>query len=348
MVGMACKVALIGLGDMGRRVATALVNRKGLRIVGVVDSDPTKVGRKLGEHANLGGRLNVKIEGDVRKMLKRARPNVTIISTASFVKDVVPLVEAAIRAGSNVLTPGEEMVYIRAQHSAMADRIDRLAKRYKVSAVGAGANPGFFPDALVIVLTGICTRVDRIRSARINDMGWGSMSVLKSLGVGFTPEEFEEGVRDGVISGHVGFHESIRMIADRIGWKIDEIRIEKKPIVSKTRRVADIGLEVNTGICAGCAETAKGISDGKSVIELELVQQIRPEAEGVEIGDFVWIEGEPNINEAIKPGIRGGVSTAAMLVNAIPRCLEATPGLHSVVDLAFPSYFTQLPRLENK
>jgi len=339
---MVCRVALIGLGDMGKRVTAAIVKRRGLRIVGVVDSDPTKVGRELGEYTNVGERLNVEIESDVRKMLKRARPNVTIISTTSFVKDVVPLVEAAVRARSNVLTPSEEMVYPRAQHSAAADRIDRLAKHYKVTVVGAGANPGFFPDALVIVLTGICTRVDRIRSARINDMGWGSMSVLKSLGVGFTPEEFERGVRDGVISGHVGFHESIRMIADRIGWRIDKIQIDKKPIVSKTHRVADVGLEVNPGMCAGCAETARGISDGKSVIELELIQQIRPEAEDVEIGDFVWIEGEPDINEAIKPGIRGGVSTAAMLVNAIPSCLEARPGLHSVMELAFPSYFSQL------
>jgi hypothetical protein len=339
---LVCRVALIGLGDMGRRVAAAVLNRKGLRIVGAVDCDPSKVGRELGEYTNLGERLNVKIESDVRKMLKRARPNVTIISTASFVKDIVSLVDVAVRAGSNVITPSEEMVYPRAQHSADAARIDRLAKRYKVAIVGAGANPGFFPDSLVIALTGICTRVDRIRSTRINDMGWGSMSVLKSLGVGFTPEEFEKGVRNGTIPGHVGFHESIRMIADRIGWKIDKIQIDKKPIVSKTRRVADIGLEVNPGMCAGCAETAEGLSGDKSVIELELIQQIRPEAEGVEIGDFVWIEGEPSVNEAIKPGIRGGVSTAAMLVNAIPRCLEARPGLHSVMDLSFPSYFTKL------
>lgn len=348
MVGMVCRVALIGLGDMGRRVAAALVSREGLRIVGAVDSDPTKVGRELSEYTNLGEVSGVKIESDVRKMLKRARPNVTIISTASFVKDVAPLVDAAVRAGSNVITPSEEMVYPWAQHSAVADRLDRLAKRRGVSVVGAGANPGFFPDALVIALTGICTRVDRIRSARINDMGWGSMSVLKSLGVGFTPDEFEKGVRDGAISGHVGFHESIRMIADTIGWKIDRIEIDKKPVVSKTRRVADIGLEVNPGICAGCAETAKGISHGKSLVELELIQQIRPEAEGIEIGDFVWVEGEPNINEAIKPGIRGGVSTAAMLVNSIPRCLDARPGLHSVMELPFPGYFAQLGRLRNK
>jgi 4-hydroxy-tetrahydrodipicolinate reductase len=238
------------------------------------------------------------------------------------------------------------MIYPRAQYPKIAAKIDSLARRYKVAVIGTGANPGFFPDTLILVLTGVCLRVDKIRSARINDMGWGSTSVLKSLGVGFTPEEFERGVRDGTIAGHVGFHESIRMIADRIGWKIAEVQIDRKPIVSKTRRVADIGLEVNPGICAGCAETAKGISDGKSVIELELIQQIRPEAEGVEIGDFVWIEGEPSINEAIKPGIRGGVSTAAMLVNTIPKVLQAEPGLHNSARLPYPHYFTRLQSRE--
>lgn len=340
---MVCRVALIGIGDMGRRFAAALAEKKGLQIVGAADCDPSKTGKHLDEYTEVGTALDVKIDNDAKAMLERTKPDVTLIATTSFVREILPHIVMAIRVGSNVITPGEEMIYPPAQYPTVAVKIDRLARRHKVAVVGAGANPGFFPDALVLALTGICLRVDRIKSARINDMAWGSMSVLKSLGVGFTPDEFENGVKNGTIAGHVGFHESIHMIADNLGWKVKQILIDKKPIVSKTRRVSDIGLEVNPGVCAGCAETAKGIVNGKSLIELQLVQQIKPQAEGVETGDFIWIEGEPNVNEAIRPGVRGGVSTAAMVVNTIPRVLEAGPGLHCTATLPFPRYFTNLP-----
>jgi len=344
LIEMVCRVALIGIGDMSTRFVAALMRKEGFVIVGAADSDPSKVGKDLGEYANLAEVLNVKIERNTKAMLKREKPNVTLIATTSFVKQILPLIVMTIRAGSNVITPAEEMIYLPAQYPRIAAKIDRLARRHNVAVLGTGANPGFFPDTLIIALTAICLRVDSVRSARINDMAWGSMAVLKSLGVGFTPEEFEKGVRDGKIAGHVGFHESIHMIADKMGWKLDEVQIDKKPIVSKTRRIADIGLEVRPGTCAGCAEEARGIMNGKPVVELKLIQQIRPETEGIETGDFIWVQGEPDINEAIKPGIRGSVSTAAMLLNAIPGLLEAKPGLHSTAGLPSPHCFTKLQR----
>jgi hypothetical protein len=57
----------------------------------------------------------------------------------------------------------------------------------------------------------------------ISCMSRGPIYSLRQLGVGFTLEEFEKGVNDGTIAGHVGFHESIHMIADAIGWEIGDI-----------------------------------------------------------------------------------------------------------------------------
>jgi 4-hydroxy-tetrahydrodipicolinate reductase len=38
-------------------------------------------------------------------------------------------------------------------------------------------------------------------------------------------------------------------------------------------------------------------------------------------------------------GIHGDVATASIVVNSIPKVLQATPGLHTMRDLALPSFF---------
>jgi len=39
-------------------------------------------------------------------------------------------------------------------------------------------------------------------------------------------------------------------------------------------------------------------------------------------------------------GIHGDVATVALVVNSIPKVLEAAPGLQTMRDLALPSFFS--------
>ncbi|MDD3391185.1 MAG: dihydrodipicolinate reductase, partial [Synergistaceae bacterium] len=66
-------------------------------------------------------------------------------------------------------------------------------------------------------------------------------------------------------------------------------------------------------------------------------QQVQPDAEGVETGDYINIEGIPNIQVAIKPEIPGGTATAALAVNMIPQVINAPAGLASMAELPVPS-----------
>ncbi len=56
--------------------------------------------------------------------------------------------------------------------------------------------------------------------------------------------------------------------------------------------------------------------------------------------DSVEIEGSPNLSMKIAGGIHGDVATASIVVNSIPKVLAATPGLHTMRDLALPSFFS--------
>ena len=55
--------------------------------------------------------------------------------------------------------------------------------------------------------------------------------------------------------------------------------------------------------------------------------------------DSVDIEGSPNLSLKIAGGIHGDVATASIVVNSIPRVLQAAPGLHTMRDLPLPSYY---------
>ncbi|MEN8161288.1 MAG: NADP-binding protein, partial [Myxococcota bacterium] len=77
---------------------------------------------------------------------------------------------------------------------------------------------------------------------------------------------------------------------------------------------------------------------------LEHPQQIRPEAEGVVTEDAIEILGTPDVRLSGSPEIPGGVATAAIEVNLVPRVVTAPPGLKSMLDLPVPAAIPDGPR----
>ena len=45
-------------------------------------------------------------------------------------------------------------------------------------------------------------------------------------------EQFEKGVEDGSLAGHVGFHESAAMIAKALGMSHDSLKQQMLPIIT--------------------------------------------------------------------------------------------------------------------
>lgn len=149
------------------------------------------------------------------------------------------------------------------------------------------------------------------------------------------PRSSKAGVADGSIVGHVGFPESIRLISDALGLGVDSIEQHIEPIIAKVARPAR-DRTVEPGQVAGCNHTAVGRREGEEVIRLIHPQQVAPEAEGQETGDFITITGVPDISMSTGPEIAGGKATAGICVNTIPRIVAATPGLKRIIDLPSP------------
>ncbi len=329
------KVVLWGMGSMGSGMGKYLIDKEGVEIVGAIANRESKAGKDVGQFFGIDKEVGVKITNDPMSVITED-VDVVLQATSSFVEDVYPQIEEIVKRKVNVISIAEEMAYPMVGSKELSEKIDKLAKENGVSVLGTGINPGFVLDLLIIALSGACAKVDKIEAARINDLSPFGPTVMRTQGVGTTVEEFEKGIKDGSIVGHIGFLESINMIADRLGIDLDKIEQTREPIVSETHRETE-HVKVEPGMVAGCRHIARGYSDGKEVILLEHPQQIHPGKEGTETGDYIKIKGIPDINMSIQPEIPGGIGTMAVAINMIPVIVGAKAGLVTMKDLPVPA-----------
>ena len=324
-----------GLGAMGQHMAELMLTKPGIKLVGAVDVNPDYNGKDLGEV--LGVKLaGVTVTTDPSSILDASKVDVVVIATTSWVERQLPDLTRILSAGINVVSIAEEMSAPEAQHPDIAAELDALAKAHGVSIVGVGVNPGFVLDLLVLTLTAGSHEVTRIEASRVNDLSPYGHTVLTTQGVGTTPEEFAAGIADGSIVGHIGFPESVRLISDGLGLGIDRVEQTVEPIISQVRRETP-SIVIEPGRVAGCKQTVVGYRGDTEVIRMTHPQQVCPEAEGGSTGDYIDIYGIPEIHMSTGPEIAGGLATAGIAVNSVPRILAATPGLKRVIDLPVPT-----------
>ncbi|MEY8001510.1 2,4-diaminopentanoate dehydrogenase [Clostridium sp. Mt-5] len=331
------RVIIWGLGSMGSGIAKMILSKKGFTIVGAIDMDPGKIGKKLYEVLDTDANEdnNCIVVKDADEVIKPQFADICMIATASFTKIVFPFIKRAAEAGMNVITTAEEMSYPKALNPELSEEMDRIAKENRVSILGTGVNPGFIMDLIVIALTGVCDKVDSLNVTRVNDLACFGKSVMEEQGIGLRPEEFREGVKNNKVAGHVGFLQSFGMFEEAFNVKFSDVRQEKWPIVTKVKRSTDT-VSVNPGDVAGCRQLGFADLGDREFIRMEHPQQIRPELENVETGDYINIKGYPDINLRIKPEIPGGIATIAICVNMIPLIMNSTPGLKTMLDLPVP------------
>jgi 4-hydroxy-tetrahydrodipicolinate reductase len=166
---MAIRTLHVGLGPIGLGIVRQVAARSGFRIVGAVDIDPDKIGTDLGVVAGLEHRLRVKITDDLDHAIKKSKPDIVVLCTSSSLAVVTDQIAAIAKRRVPIVSTTEELAYPWYSNRKLAKRIDALAKKHKVAVLGTGVNPGFTMDALPIMLTAVCERVDAIQVDRVQD-----------------------------------------------------------------------------------------------------------------------------------------------------------------------------------
>jgi 4-hydroxy-tetrahydrodipicolinate reductase len=330
---MTIRVLLVGLGPIGASVAKQIVARKGFQLVGAVDIDPQKIGQDAARIIGLERALRVTVTGDVGKTIKSVKPHVAVLCTSSSLKSVVGQFEDVLRHRVPIVTTTEEAAYPSRANRRLAARLDAAARKAKVAVLGTGVNPGFTMDALPIALTAVCERVESIEVLRVQDARVRRLPFQQKIGAGLTREQFEHRVRGGTVR-HVGFTESIQMIADAMGWKLDRVTDAIEPKMAGADVASDL-LSVRAGQVCGLIQRGTGYVAGEPRIRLRLEAYLgAPESY-----ESVLIEGSPRIHSRIDGGVHGDIATASMAVNSIPAVLAAPPGFRTMRDMRLPSFY---------
>ncbi len=330
-----------GLGAMGSLMVRLASCKVSMEYVGAVSASGRYSNMDLGEASGLGKHLGVSVKSSLQQVLKETEADAVLHATVSTMRELVPEILPAIKAGLNVISVAEELSFPWERSYDLASKLDRVAKKHGVTVLGTGINPGFLMDLLPLNLSGICGSVTTIRVRRVNDFSVYGQSVMKHIGADLMPEEFERGLQDGSILLHVGLPESIQMVARGLNWKLDQLKEDRHALVTRSDRLAR-SIRVQKGRVCGFRQTAQGRAKGNT-IELEIFGIIlpNPPEDGVSPGTWVEIEGDPGMKVAISGGIcdAGGLGTASHAVNAIPSVVDAKPGLLTVRELPVASCF---------
>jgi 2,4-diaminopentanoate dehydrogenase len=328
------RVVQFGVGPIGASIVRLMRQKSGVEIVGAIDRDPAKAGKDLGEVVGADDApWGVGVVADSGEILEKP-VDVVVHSTSSYLKSVMDQLLECIAAGCCIVSTCEELAYPFRKSPDLAAKLDSAAKDEGVALVGTGVNPGFVLDKLVLTLSAVSQSVDSARAIRVVDASKRRLPLQKKIGAGMTPEEFCAQVDAGVIKHH-GLPESVAMVADGLGFEIDDIAETIQPVIAQ-ENVRTEFLEVAPGQVAGVHQIARGTSNGEEKIFLELQMYVGAKNPA----DTIELKGRPNLSLVIPGGTHGDVATAAIAVNAIPAIVAAPAGLRTSRDLPlayFPS-----------
>jgi 4-hydroxy-tetrahydrodipicolinate reductase len=139
-------------------------------------------------------------------------------------------------------------------------------------------------------------------------------------------EEFRGHALAGTV-GHVGLRQSMSMLVDGLGWRLDRYEETIEPVIAARDTETGLGM-VQAGGVIGQRQTAIGTVAGKEVASFDLEMSA-----GAQPIDSITITGEPTVRQVIEGGINGDTGTEAMIVNLVPVVASAAPGLLTMRDL---------------
>lgn len=327
------RVVLCGVGGVGRNFVRLSREHAGIHIVAAYSRNPSLHGRDLGELS--GGPATGTLVGGKESALA-SKAEVLLIATTSFLREVEADIHDGLGAALDVMCTAEEMAFPWEVDAAVARSIDEHARAAGMTAMGAGANPGYIYEVVALALTGALWRVDRISTRRVVDLSGFSATVQRRLGIGYSPGDFAIGVRERSVFGHIGFPHTIRTFARRLGVKLDRIEEMVEPIRAEGA-ISSTAVEVAVGESAGMHQRTIGYVDSRPWFSAEFVGHVEPLSAGLTPQDSYQIDGLPNIRAAVTPGFDPQSTTAAALANLLPLLVAAAPGLISVTDLPIPT-----------
>src|SRR3954453_21482492 len=195
------------------------------------------------------------------------------------------IVEQLLRSGKNVVTP---VVW----WYPAADQVEGLAAACAAGGVtlhGTGIHPGGITERFPLMVSALSNNVTRVCAQEFSDIRTyaAPMVVRDVMLFGKTPDEARTSIMTTVL-GH-GFKQSVRMVADEMGFAIEpELRTSHEVAVATAPIDSPIGV-IDPGLVAAQRFRWEGMHDGEPVV----------------IAAVNWFMGEEHLDPAWSFGPEG-------------------------------------------
>ncbi len=316
------KVGIYGFGVIGRLFALTAVER-GHEVIGAVDVRGDLIGKDVGTVLGLGS-LGVPISNDVESL---ADADVILHATGTFLDKIYDQLVSAVKLGVPIVSTCETLAYPYYRYPVLARNLDNLAREYGSVVIGAGVNPGYIWDSLVVTLSALVPTVRRITAVRSFDAAKRREPFRKKVGVGLNPSEFNKALSEGRLTGHVGYAESIYLIFTAAGVQPSKVVESQEPVIAQ-ERVESSGIIVEKGCVAGIRGVGIGYLDESEFIRLEFLAYV-----GAPEYDEIVIESKDHVIKWRGTGIHGDRATAATILSIAEKTPSLPPGLHLITEL---------------
>ena len=167
------RVLMYGIGSVGSTMTRMLLER-GATIVGAVAASQENNGREVGELIGLDTQLGARLYTDPDQALA-LQPDLVVMSIGSYMEDMYEPMKRCIRAGANVISLAEELLYSWNTSPKETAELDALARKHGVRVLCTGHQDGYWVS-LASVLMGTCFKVDEVLgqcSWNVDDFGAG-------------------------------------------------------------------------------------------------------------------------------------------------------------------------------
>ncbi|MEN3044355.1 MAG: hypothetical protein ABDH37_03955 [Candidatus Hydrothermales bacterium] len=327
------RVFIFGFGEIAKLVLKNIQNKEGVKLSGVIDIDPEKVGKSVAEITGSNKFSEIIVEKDVEKVLGRYKDGIVLHLTGSYVKDVIDQYMLILDMGHHIITTTEEMTDPFLRNPELAKKIESKAKRKKKTLLPTGVNPGFVMDFLPAFFSGVFEEINSIKVERINNASKRRYPLQKKIGSSLKKEEFYEKWEKREI-GHVGLAESGSILAKTLSLKIKNLIETCNPKIAKEFIKTEY-FEVKPGEVCGILHEVN--VETEENIKINLFLEMSLDAENPV--DRISLIGNPSLTMEVKGGIPGDEATASIVTNWIKKVKDLPPGIITIDRLFFSRYF---------
>ena len=321
------RVLMYGIGSVGSTMTRMLLGR-GATIVGAVAASPEKNGKDVGELVGLNRPLGARVYTDPDEALT-LQPDLVVMSIASYMADMYEPITRCIRAGANVISLAEELLYSWNTSPTQTAALDALAKEHGVRVLCTGHQDGYWVS-LVSVLMGTCCKVDEVLGRctwNVDDFG---AELAQDQQVGTSPESFEEWASTShrpPTFGRTSLHALAAMAALDV---IDSKTSSRPDIAAAPVHCKALGIEIPAGKVIGFTDVDEVTTREGIRLSLEMTGKVYAEGE---TDSNAWeVRGEPTVR-ILSDHLATHYTTCGTLLNRIPQLLAAEPGYLTIDSL---------------